>query len=134
MPNNVMFLLISVILVVLGSVLIVLFKKHLKSMNIFVEEIRKEQEVLHNEINQSNQQNNKKKNKKTQVKPNNKKVNNKNNMENLNSTKLKSSKVSQKELSELIKGKKQVFKKEVPIKPGDVFVDLNIDIDKNMKR
>ncbi|WP_344744425.1 hypothetical protein [Asaccharospora irregularis] len=56
-----MFLLISVILVVLASVLIVLFKKHLKSMNIFVEEIRKEQEVLHNEINQSNKQNNKKK-------------------------------------------------------------------------
>lgn len=134
MPNSIIFLLIGVILVSLAVLLIVLFMKHLKSMNIFIEAIRKEQAVLHNEINQSNQQNNKKNNKKTQVKPNNNKVNNKNKMGNLNSTKLKSSKVSQEELLELIKDKEQVFKKEVTIKPGEVFTDLNIDIDKKIKK
>ncbi|MEG2869682.1 MAG: hypothetical protein RR894_18265 [Terrisporobacter sp.] len=145
MLNNIVLLIVCIILVSLATILIVLFMKYIKTMNILTEELRKEQEVLYKEIKSNlddknqkktevksnSQQTNKNNQRKIQVKSNNNKPNNKNT--NLNTPTLKSSKVSQQELLELIKDKEQVFKKEVTIQSGGGFTDLDIDISKNKK-
>lgn len=125
MSSSVLLLIICIILVSLSMTLIVLFMKHIKTMNILTEEFRKEQEMLYKKIESNLDDEN---NQKMEVKSNDNKPNNSDT--NLNTTTLKSSKVSQEQLSELIKDKEQVFKKEVTIQPGSGFIDLNIDISK----
>ena len=75
--------------------------KHMKTMNMLTEELCKEQKMLYEKLESNLYDKN---HKKTEVKPNN-------NNTNLDITSLKSSKVSQQELLELIKDKEQVFKK-----------------------
>jgi hypothetical protein len=118
------FLLISIILMSLVVIIIVLFMKHLKTIHIFMEQIFKEQSVLYKEmlnIKSSLEINNEIM--KKEIKSYSNKVNNPLN-QNINT--LKSSKVSQQELLELIKGKKLGSKKEVTIKPGGAFMDIDI--------
>lgn len=125
MLNSMILLIVSIILVCLATTLVILFIKHIKTMNILTEELRKEQVVLYEEIKSNldvkNQQ-------ESEIKP----VIRQNN-KNLNTTTLKSSKVSQQELLELIKDKEPVFKKEVTIQPEGGFTNLSIDISNKTK-
>lgn len=125
MLNSMILLIVSIILIGLATTLIILFIKYIKTMNILTEELRKEQAVLYKEIKSNldvkNQQ-------ESEIKP----VIRQNN-KNLNTTTLKSSKVSQQELLELIKDKEPVFKKEVTIQPEGGFTNLNIDISNKTK-
>ena len=128
MLNSMIFLIVSIILVGLGTTLIILFMKYIKTINILTEELRKEQAILYkykekkSNLDVKNQQ-------ETEIKPIIRQNNN-----NLNTTTLKSSKVSQQELLELIKDKEPVFKKEVTIQPKEGFNNLNIDISKKNKK
>lgn len=118
------FLLISLILISLVVIIVVLFMKHINYIHILMEEIRREQLVLYKEIVniKSNLESNNDVMKK-EIKSYSKKSNN---QANKNSNVLKSSKVSQQELLELIKDRKPVYKKEVTVGPGGKSIDLNI--------
>lgn len=125
MLNSMIILIVSIILVCLAMTLIILLIKHIKTMNILTEELRKEQVVLYEEIKSNLDVKSKQESEiKSVIRPNNK---------NLNTTTLKSSKVSQQELLELIKDKEAVFKKEVTIQPKVGFTNLSIDISNKTK-
>lgn len=125
MLNSMILLIVSIILVCLATTLVILFIKHIKTMNILTEELRKEQVVLYEEIKSNLDVKNQQESEiKSVIRQNNK---------NLNTTTLKSSKVSQQELLELIKDKKPVFKKEVTIQPEGGFTNLSIDISNKTK-
>lgn len=125
MLNSMILLIVSIILVCLATTLVILFIKHIKTMNILTEELRKEQVVLYEEIKSNLDVKNQQESEiKSVIRQNNK---------NLNTTTLKSSKVSQQELLELIKDKEPVFKKEVTIQPEGGFTNLSIDISNKTK-
>lgn len=132
-------LMMSIALLSLTIISIVLFVKHLNFMYVFIEEIRENQTLLHREIlelklsgtiigdirdtsgiKHSKSNGNAQIDKRTQT--------NKKTQINDNITDLKSSEVSQEELSKLMEGKELVFKKEVSVNQGEMFIDTNIDI------
>ena len=109
-------LVLSIVLLSLTIILILLFIKHLDFMYAFIEEIRRDQILLHKEILEINMgsiknQNN---NPKSQV---NKQI-----------ADLKSSQISNDELEKLIKGKDLMFKDQVNLHPDKMFKDTNINI------
>jgi len=123
MLNSMILLIVCIILISLSTILIILFMKQIKSISTLTEELRKEQKVLYTKIESNLDDKNYPK---TKVKPNDNKPNENNT--NLDISSLKSSKVSQQELFELIKDKEPVFKKEVIIHSKGEIKDLNIDI------
>lgn len=144
-----LFLLVSTNFIILEIILIILFMKQLKFIRIFIEEMHRDQIIINKELLQIKRENNNQKEntskevnvsetksfnspddednlQRTQVKSSSNIANNK--QTNLNTTELKSSQVSEQELQELLKGKEQIFNKQVNIQNEKMFVDFDIDI------
>lgn len=152
-------LMMSIVLLSLSIILIVLFLKHINIMYVFIEEMRKVQTSIHSDIveikismariiserlkNIENQEkfvvnDTKEKNseiiKIPEIKANDLPDNRRSKEESQvkpygDINNLKSSQMSESELSKLIGDKELMFKKQVSVIPGEMFINANIDID-----
>lgn len=149
MIDNNLFLLISVIFIILEIIIVFLFMNHLKFMRIFIEELRRAQIVTYKELAEIKKENTNQSSKISINESYNPSINKNpiinntitkiqeisstnlanNNQGNINVTELKSSKVSEAELLEMLKDTEQIFAKKVNMDSGKVIMDIDIDIE-----
>lgn len=116
-------ILIAVISLALQITLIGLFIKHLN----LTKEISKTHLLLHENLLQIRLNSSKLRSETILRNFENKNIN-KSTKQNDKVTDLKSTPVSKEELDKLMKGKELAFKKEINIKPGEMFINTDIDI------
>lgn len=120
---NFSIILLIIVLLALKIILISLFVKFLN----LIKEISNTHILLHEDLLQIRLNLNKIENEKLLKDFKNKNINKpiKNNNE---TTELKSSSISKEELEKLMEGKELAFKKDIHIKPGEMFVNTDIDL------
>lgn len=133
----------AMVLLSMSVILIVFFVKHLNLMHAFIGDILKNQALLHKDILElkvnlttleeiEKTKNIRDANKYTKPKSSSP-IKTKDSIQdnskiNEEITDLKSSQITEEELSKLMEGKELVFRKQVNVTPGEMFLDTDIDI------